>query len=147
MAMTRRCEQPWTRASATKSRVFHSEHLAADHAGKPGPDEDGDRDGDGPQPLPQAHGEQQRDENRRERQRRVHNPHEEAVHAAAEVAGHDPHDEPDAAARQQGRRRHDQAHASAVDEPAQDVPAEHVGSEQVLGAPAVLPHGRAELVG
>ena len=97
--------------------------------------------------LPHRYRKQQREQDGREGERSIDQAHQQIVQSAAEIAGHDADGEADTAAGGECQQCHDQTDPRAVDQAAEDVASERIGSEDVLGATAIKPEWRHQLVG
>ena len=102
VSMMRGAEQPRTLASATKSRCFKCQHLAADDPREARPEQQADGDHQRAEALPHRHGQQEREQDGRKGEGRIDQAHQDAFDDAAHVAGDDADDQADAAA---GRQR------------------------------------------
>ena len=122
--------------------LLDRQHLAADDAREPGPEEEAERNHERIHALAHGDGQQQREQDGREGEGRVHDAHQERVQLAADIAGEDAEHESDAAAYGERQPRHDETDACSVEQPGQQVPAENVGAEQILRGAAFLPEGR-----
>ena len=72
--------------------------------------------------------------------------HEHCIDPATEEAGDEADDEPHRAADEDRRHADHQRVAGAVDEAAEEIPSQGVGSERVGGGAALHPHRRLEVV-
>jgi hypothetical protein len=118
--------------------------LAADHAGVHHPGRDADHDDDVAQARPEHADDRDGEEDERKGQLDVGQPHQEVVHAPAEVAGREPDGHAEKPGDQHGREPHHQRDTGAVDDSREDVAAQVIRAQHVKAPAGILPAGFLE---
>jgi len=131
-------EQDSTVAGADRPRredvvqLAYREHLRTHEAREESDAADADRDHERVDAAAQCRKQPQRQDQTGEGEQHLHAAHNDFVNDAAEEAGDQPEDDADGGAERRGDNANAERHTGAVKHAAQQVTAEHVGTEQML---------------